>query len=242
MMKEIDNLKVSIVIPAYNEEKNIEKTLKSLLNQTYKNVEIVVVDNNSKDRTKEIASKYANTITETKQGYIYAVKRGISETDGEILTICDADSFYPSKWLEKMVRSFNNDRVVAVYGSAEFYDTGKFMALISIISYSLFLIISKLFDLDNTAGFNFLFRRDAYEKVGGYDENWKWGSPDIEFGRRLRKMGKVRLSLIAVKTSSRRFKKGGFFKTTRMFLSMWRKMLKNEKPTLSYKEYNQNRR
>lgn len=241
-MRKNADLKVSIVIPAYNEEENIEKTLKSLLNQTYKNFEIIVVDNNSKDKTKEIASKYANIITETKQGYIYAVKRGVNETSGEILTICDADSIYPPKWLEKMVKSFNNERVVAVYGTARFYDAGKLMAFVSVISYSLFLIVSKLFGLDNTAGFNFLFRRDAYEKTGGYDENWKWGSPDIEFGSRLRKIGKVKLSLTTVKTSSRRFKKGGFLKTTKIFLGMWRKMLKNEKPTLSYKEYNQNRR
>ena len=241
-MRKNADLKVSIVIPAYNEEENIEKTLKSLLNQTYKNFEIIVVDNNSKDKTKEIASEYANTVTETKQGYIHAVKRGVAETNGEVLTICDADSIYPSKWLEKMIKPFNNDHVVAAYGTAEFYDAGKLMAFVSLISYSLFLIVSKSFGLDNTAGFNFLFRRDVYEKIGGYDENWKWGSPDIEFGKRLKKTGKVNLRLIAVKTSSRRFKKGGFLKTTKMFLSMWRKMLRSEKPTLSYKEYNQNRR
>ncbi len=241
-MRKNADLKVSIIIPAYNEEENIEKTLKSLLNQTYKNFEIIVVDNNSKDKTKEIASKYANTITETKQGYIHAVKRGVNETNGDVLTICDADSIYPSKWLEKTLKPFNNNHIVAVYGTAKFYDAGKFMAFVSLISYSLFLIVSKIFGLDNTAGFNFLFRRDAYEKVGGYDEDWKWGSPDIEFGKKLKKAGKVKLNLIAVETSSRRFKKGGFLKTTKMFLGMWRKMLKNEKPTLSYKEYNQNRR
>ncbi len=234
--------KVSIIIPAYNEEGTIERTVKSLLNQTYENYEILVVDNNSKDRTKEIASKYVPTITETKQGYIFAVKRGIKETNGEIVTICDADSIYPSNWLETMMKSFRDENVVATYGSAKFYDAGTFMAFVSLVSYSVFLIVSRLLGLDNTAGFNFLFRRNAYEKVGGYDENWKWGSPDIEFGKRLKKVGKVKLKMKAVMTSSRRFKKGGLLKTTKMFLSMWKKMLKNEKPTISYNDYNKNRR
>ncbi len=55
-----------------------------------------------KDKTKEIASKYVKTITETKQGYIFAVKRGINETTAEIVTICDADSIYPLNWLHSM--------------------------------------------------------------------------------------------------------------------------------------------
>lgn len=54
-------MKVSIVIPAYNEEKSIEKTIKTLLNQSYKDFEIIVVDNNSKDKTYEITSKYVKT-------------------------------------------------------------------------------------------------------------------------------------------------------------------------------------
>ncbi len=236
------NLKVSIVIPAYNEEETIERTIKSLLKQTYGNYEILVVDNNSKDKTKKIASDYVRTITETKQGYIFAVKRGVSETDGEIVTICDADSIYPSKWLESMMKSFRDERVVATYGSAKFHDTGLFMSFISLIAYSSFLIVSKFFGLDNTAGFNFLFRRDAYEKIGGYDENWKWGSPDIELGKRLKNLGKVKLRMKAVMTSSRRFKKGGLLKTTKMFLGMWKKMLKNERPDISYDDYNKNRR
>ncbi len=234
-------MKVSIVIPAYNEEKSIERTIKSLMNQTYRDVEIIVVDNNSKDKTFEIASKYVKTINEPKQGYIFAVKRGIGATSGEIVTVCDADSIYPKKWLQKMLKSFKKEKIVAVYGTAMFYDTGKFMAFISLISYTVFLWISKFLGLDNTAGFNFLFRREAYNKAGGYDENWKWGSPDIDLGKRLKKFGKVKLRNKIVFTSARRFKKGGFINTLRMFLKMWRQMLKNKNPDVSYEDYNKTR-
>jgi len=236
------NLKVSIVIPAYNEEETIEKTIKSLLGQTYDNFDITVIDNNSKDRTGEIAGKLVRTILETRQGYIFAVKRGIAETDGEILTICDADSVYPPDWLSVMIKKFEKKNVVAVYGTARFHDTGWFTSFVSLIAYSTFLLLSKFLGLDNTAGFNFLFRRDAYNSVGGYNEDWKWGSPDIEFGKRLGRIGRVKLKFKAVKTSSRRFKKGGFLKTTRMFLAMWRQMLRNEAPEVSYEDYNKTRR
>lgn len=236
------NLKVSIIIPAYNEEKTIARTIKSLKMQSYKNFEIIVVDNNSKDKTKEIASRYAKTTTETKQGYISAVKRGVSEATGDILTFCDADSFYKKNWLKKMVKAFKNKRTVAVYGTAMFYDTNIITSLLSTLFYSGFLIISKIMGLDNTAGFNFLFRKNAYEKAGGYDENWKSGSPDIEFGTRLKKLGRVSLKMTIVMTSSRRFKKGGFLKTTKMFFGMWKNMLSHKAPEVSYEEYNSTRR
>lgn len=236
------NLKVSIIIPAYNEEKTIARTIKSLKAQSYKNFEIIVVDNNSKDRTKEIASRYVKTITEKKQGYISAVKRGVSEATGDILTFCDADSFYKKNWLKKMITAFKDKRTVAVYGTAMFYDTNIIMSLLSTFLYSVFLIFSKILGLDNTAGFNFLFRKSAYETVGGYDENWKFGSPDIEFGARLKKLGKVSLKMTIVMTSSRRFKKGGFLKTTKMFLKMWKSMLAHQAPKVSYEEYNNTRR
>ena len=233
-------LKVSIVIPAYNEEKSIERTLKSLLKQTYPEYEIVVVNNNSRDRTKEIAQRYTKVVDEYKQGYMFAVKRGIEETEGEVITICDADSIYPENWLGRMVKPLGKN-VVATYGTSGFYDTEFFMRIFSLVVYTVFLWISKLFGLDNTAGFNFVFLRKAYETVGGYDLNWRWGSPDIELGNRLKKVGKVKLVHTVVKTSSRRFQKNGFAKTANMFLHLWWQMVMHKRPDVTYEEYNKAR-
>jgi len=234
--------RVSIVIPAYNEEESIEKTILSLLHQTYDNFEMIVIDNNSTDRTREIAEKYVKVVTEKEQGYIHAVIRGIKETSGEIVTVCDADTIYPRNWLKEMMKPFSRNDVVAVYGSAMFKDTNIFMKVFSYLSYSLFLVVSKMLGLDNTAGFNFLFRREAYEKVGGYRKDWRWASPDIELGKRLKMVGKVVLKLRPVYTSSRRFKKGGYLKTATMFCKLWWCMLRNREPALDYKEYNKSRK
>lgn len=53
---------VSVIIPTYNSARTLETTLKSIKKQTYQNIEIIVVDNNSKDTTKKIAEKYADSV------------------------------------------------------------------------------------------------------------------------------------------------------------------------------------
>jgi glycosyltransferase involved in cell wall biosynthesis len=236
-------LKVSIIIPAYNEEKSIEKTIKSLLDQDYNDYEILVVNNNSKDRTEEIAKKYVRTINEEKQGYMHAVQRGIDETNGTLISICDADTIYPKNWLTRMVRPFEkNPKVVATYGIGAFADSTPSSKFFSTIGYTLFLWLSKLLGLDNTAGFNFVYKRDAYIKSGGYDTKWTLGGPDVEFGNRLKRYGKVKLVHTVVGTSSRRFQKNGFFKTLKMFASIWWSLVRHKKPNISYEEYNKTRK
>ncbi len=236
-------MKVSIIIPAYNEEENIEKTIRSLMEQTYEDYEIIVVNNNSKDRTQEIAEKLVRTVNEEKQGYMHAVQRGIDETDGELVTICDADSIYSKNWLQRMVKPFEKDpETVATYGIGAFADSSSFSKFFSTIFYTLFLWFSKLCGLDNTAGFNFVYKREAYIKSGGYDTSWTLGGPDVEFGNRLKKYGKVKLVHTVVGTSSRRFKKNGFFKTLRMFAHIWWSLVRHKKPKISYEEYNKTRK
>ena len=56
----MENPLVSVIIPTYNSSRTLEKCLESIKNQTYKNIEIIVVDNNSTDNTKEIAKKFAD--------------------------------------------------------------------------------------------------------------------------------------------------------------------------------------
>ena len=96
-------LKISVIVPAYNEEKYIAQCLKSLTDQTFKDYELIVVNNNSTDDTEKAAKKCVNKIfLEKKKGYIHAVNRGVKEAKGKIITFCDADSMYPRDWLEKI--------------------------------------------------------------------------------------------------------------------------------------------
>ena len=234
-------MKLSIIVPAYNEEKTIAKTLEGLKAQSYPSVELIVINNNSKDKTLEIAQQYCSKVyTETTQGYIYAVIRGAQEASGELITFCDADTVYPRDWAQKVVNCFKrNPQAVVVYGTCDTFDDGGVKGFLNYIGYTGFLVLSRLLGLDNTSGFNFIMKKSAYEKVGGYNPAYKKMSPDIELGKRLKKEGKIIFApSICVSSSARRFQEGGNFKTTLMFAKAWWAMLRGKTPNVGYEEYN----
>lgn len=117
-------MKISVVIPAYNEEAYLADCLISLQKQNRKADEIIVVDNNSSDRTASIAKSLGATVVhETKQGIVYGRNTGFDLAKGDIIARGDADSRFPKNWLAHIEKDFN-DRpdLVAVTGSAFFYD------------------------------------------------------------------------------------------------------------------------
>jgi glycosyltransferase involved in cell wall biosynthesis len=97
-------MKVSIIIPCYNEEKTIEKVIKRIPKEVF---EIIVVDNNSADKTAEIAKKLeVKVVREKKQGYGYALQRGFKEARGDIIVTLDGDGQYPAEKINELVNYF----------------------------------------------------------------------------------------------------------------------------------------
>jgi len=95
--------KVSVVIPAYNEEATIASVVRDFRSQPTPD-EILVVDNNSKDRTAEVAAKEgARVILETKQGYGNALRAGMDHAEGDILILCEADGSFRASDLNKFL-------------------------------------------------------------------------------------------------------------------------------------------
>src|SRR3989304_4870044 len=117
---------ISVVIPAYNEERNLPKCLSSLRNQTFPHFEIIVVDNNSWDKTAEIARLFgARVVYETIQGMTPARERGFREAKGPIIARTDADTILTPNWLYQIYREFQKDpSLSAVTGSAYFPELG----------------------------------------------------------------------------------------------------------------------
>jgi len=110
-------MKVSVVILVYNEEKLIKNCLDSLMNQTEKHDEIIVVDNNCTDKTINIVKKYSvvKIIQEKKQGMTPARNTGFNNTRHEIIIKCDADSILPSDWIKNIKNDFSrNSDIVAI--------------------------------------------------------------------------------------------------------------------------------
>ena len=105
--KGLKKIAISVVIPAHNEEKYIGKCLNSIRKQTFKDYELIVVDNNSTDDTSKIAARYgARVIKETKQGITPARERGFKEAKAEIIARTDADAIVSPNWLKTINHTF----------------------------------------------------------------------------------------------------------------------------------------
>ncbi|OTW74713.1 beta-1,3-N-acetylglucosaminyltransferase [Bacillus thuringiensis serovar cameroun] len=125
---------VSIVIPLYNGEKYIEETMESILNQTYKNIEIVIVDDGSKDRSstivKNLEQKYPGQIkyvSQENQGVAVARNTGIENASGEYVAFLDSDDLWHPIKIEKQIESMHKNSMDACYcGFMNFYEeTGE---------------------------------------------------------------------------------------------------------------------
>lgn len=207
---------ISVVIPAYNEEKYLPACLKALNNQTYprNRYEIIVADNNSTDETVQVATQEnAKVVTAQRQGYVFAVKEGVSHAKGMIIASTDADSVVPRDWLSKIADVFLHDSsVVAVTGSVTSDFTPEIFRKFMDMLYFLFLFFSFSLKIPNLSGFNMAYSRLAMIEVGGINTDFAIGA-DTELGKRLKRKGKVVFKpKIRVQSSARRWKKG-FFKT-----------------------------
>lgn len=238
----MNNPLVSIIVPAHNEEKTIGMTLQSLADQSYPSFEIIVVNNNSTDKTVSIAKKFTNKIVnEKQQGYPYAAKRGVKEAGGEVITICDADTLYKPEWLENAVKFFKKDaQVVAVYGPMLYLDGPIFTRTFTSVGYVIGCLFSHLLGVPITAGYNFLFKKSAYKMVGGYNpKKYNMVGVDLELGQRLKSVGKVRLFTHTIPyTSMRRVKKIPMWNQITFGLDAWLRFLLKKPQKVSYDTYN----
>ena len=202
---------ISIVIPAFNEERWLPLCLKSLRNQDYRgDYEIIVVDNGSLDATSKIAGQFgAKVVPCSVKGTIYARQAGASSASGNIIVQADADTTYPKDWLSRIARHFaSHPESVALAGRYVYQSPLYWVKLEYFLRHSA-NILSLLF-LRNAgciSGANFAFRREALLKVNGY--NPQSLSPD-QWGiaHRLSKIGRVSYDkTLVVVTSPRRVEK-----------------------------------
>ncbi len=115
---------LAIIIPAYNEERYIRRSLDSIAQQTVQPNEVIVIDNNSTDNTRAVAASYnfVRVVSETRQGCIFAVFKGFEVANSDILARIDSDNMLSKNWVEDIIDNYQQRHFDACSGSCSFYD------------------------------------------------------------------------------------------------------------------------
>lgn len=117
---------ISVIIPVYNEEKYLNFCLSSIINQTYKNFEIVVVDDGSTDKSLEIAKKFKVRFFKTEhKGAGFARNFGVSKANGKILVFADADMVFDKNYIKNLVKPILDGKAVGTFTKEEFVANPK---------------------------------------------------------------------------------------------------------------------
>ncbi|HMD83433.1 MAG TPA: glycosyltransferase family 2 protein [Terriglobia bacterium] len=189
----IQHHKVSLYIPCHNAERYVARTLEGALRQTHPLDEILVIDDGSRDHTREIASRYPVRIVshDRNRGLAAARNTGFRSARNELVASLDADCVAEPDWLEKLLPHLDDPKVAAAGGRLEetvltsLADRWRQVHLPENWGDSLVLNPPFLF------GANGLHRKSMMEKVGGYDEvTWIAGcGEDTAMSTNLRKSG-----------------------------------------------------
>lgn len=171
-------MKISIITVCYNSSKTIEKTILSVANQTYKNIEYIIVDGNSKDITVSIIEKYQNKISkwisEPDKGLYDAMNKGILMATGDLIGILNSDDTFNSNTVIEEIANFHkkNSIEASVGNIIQHKENGKIVRLYS----------SKYWNPNKLkVGFmpphpSIFFKRELFDKFGNYDLGFKIGA------------------------------------------------------------------
>lgn len=190
---------ISIIVPAFNEEKTIYDCVQSIIKQSYQNKQIIIVNDGSTDLTLSILKKLAKEVTtsnilqtsfspllpksnrfiivnQENGGKSTALNNGIKNyAKGELVTVLDADSELESEFLSKIKNHFNNPAVIAMASNIQIKSTKNFIDLVQCVEYLLGYRLKGSESLLNLeyiiGGIGSTFRKDALKLINYYSTN-----------------------------------------------------------------------
>jgi glycosyltransferase involved in cell wall biosynthesis len=214
-------MRLSFVVPAYNEEAYLPACLESILAQTRAlgdDVEIIVVNNASTDGTREVALGFPGVrlVDEPRKGLTFARQAGFAASSGELIANVDSDSRLTEGWVATVLRNFAADsKLVALSGPFVYYDLSP-RQLVSVrvfyaIAYLVYAINRYVLRAGSMVqGGNFVLRREALEKIGGFNTAIAFYGEDTDIARRMNQIGEVKFTFdLKMFSSARRLKQEG---------------------------------
>ncbi|MDD1729767.1 MAG: glycosyltransferase [Methanospirillum sp.] len=206
---------ISVIIPAYNEEKRIERSLSALTSQTVPRemYEIIVVDGGSHDQTRTIAAEYADQVFIQESDRVAGARNdGFARSHYDLVATTDADSVVAPNWVEHVIKSFSDPEVVVSFGPVTSIDKTPENRRYSLLFNGLMRFGAMTSLYYYTLGCNTAFRKQALMQAGMY--RILDAGDDLEIAVRMRKMGKVKFAPdMKVGFDFRRYDQFGFWKT-----------------------------
>jgi glycosyltransferase involved in cell wall biosynthesis len=234
---------ISVVIPAYNEEKDIGECIKSVLANAPENLEeIIVVNNASTDKTQEAALAFpeVRVLSEPQKGLTKARQRALLEAKGELLAFIDADNLVPKNWFKIINKEFAaNPKLVCLSGPYVYYNTPAWQKwCVKWLYWRLLGRVVYFFTGYMATGGNMILSKQALLKIGGFDTSIAFYGEDTDIARRLYHVGKTKFNFdLVMLTSGRRFAGEGTVATGARYLANYASIMFTKKPVMKkYKD------
>lgn len=183
---------ISVVIPAYNEEKYLPRTLESLKKLLRQPDEVVVINASSTDKTGDVAKRYgARVVTTPLKTIGYSRQMGLKAAKSDVVAFTDSDAILPPDWLTYIEKTLKQPGVVGFFGGFRIPDGPWWYRLyINIVQPILNIVYFRIFGLAMATGQNMAFYKKKALDVGGFPEEFKMAE-DLEIAKRLQQIGKI---------------------------------------------------
>jgi glycosyltransferase involved in cell wall biosynthesis len=218
-------MKISFIIPCFNEERLLKGCISSVLRELDRvgvKGEVIVVNNASTDRSREIAQTFPGVLVvdEPQKGLSRARETGFRASSGELIAQIDADTLVSEGWLSIVLDEFSrNEKLLGLSGPYVYYDLSwpyRFMSeVFQLVGFVVYVLNRFVLNVGSQLhGGNCVIRRDALLGIGGYNLNLTFYGEDVDTAKRLHAMGQVKWTYrLPMLTSGRRIKHEGIIKT-----------------------------